>query len=134
MNSSIDHNPEALAAMQAADPNQSIVVLNLLRFREVALEGFGVDGLSGMDAFRRYGEANASDNVTYGAEPIWMGPAHNTIVGTEKWDLAILVRYPTRQHFIDKLHDPVYLESSNIRAAALEDSRAIELTQMLPMQ
>ena len=128
----ISHNPEALAAMQDADPDQSIVILNLLRFRDVALEGFGVDGLSGRDAFRRYGEANAADNVTYGAQPIWMGPAHNTIIGDEKWDLAILVRYPTRQHFIDKLHDPVYLESSNIRAAALDDSRAIELTQMLP--
>jgi uncharacterized protein (DUF1330 family) len=118
--------------MQSADPNQSIVVLNLLRFRTVALDGFGVDGLSGNEAFRRYGEANAQDGVTYGAEPIWVGPAHNTIVGDEKWDLAILVRYPTRQHFIDKLHDPVYLGSAQIRAAALEDSRAIELTQFLP--
>ncbi len=132
MSSFIDHNPEAIVAMQSADPNQSIVVLNLLRFRTVALDGFGVDGLSGSDAFRRYGEANAQDGVTYGAEPIWVGPAHNTIVGEEKWDLAILVRYPTRQHFIDKLHDPVYLGSAQIRAAALEDSRAIELTQFLP--
>ena len=132
MSSFIDHNLEAIVAMQSADPNQSIVVLNLLRFRTVALDGFGVDGLSGSDAFRRYGEANAQDGVTYGAEPIWVGPAHNTIVGDEKWDLAILVRYPTRQHFIDKLHDPVYLGSAQIRAAALEDSRAIELTQFLP--
>ena len=132
MSSFIDHNPEAIVAMQSADPNQSIVVLNLLRFRTVALDGFGVDGLSGSDAFRRYGEANAQDDVTYGAEPIWAGPAHNTIVGDEKWDLAILVRYPTRQHFIDKLQDPVYLNSTQIRAAALEDSRAIELTQFLP--
>jgi uncharacterized protein (DUF1330 family) len=132
MSSFIDHNPEAIVAMQSADPNQSIVVLNLLRFRTVALDGFGVDGLSGNEAFRRYGEANAQDGVTYGAEPIWVGPAHNTIVGDEKWDLAILVRYPTRQHFIDKLHDPVYLGSAQIRAAALEDSRAIELTQFLP--
>ena len=130
----INHNTEALEAMQAADPDQSIVVLNLLRFRDVALDGAGVDGLSGRDAFRRYGEVNASDNVTYGAQPIWMGPAHSTIIGDEKWDLAILVRYPTRQHFIDKLHDPVYLDSAKIRAAALEDSRAIELTQMLPPQ
>ena len=130
----INHNTEALEAMQAADPDQSIVVLNLLRFRDVALDGAGVDGLSGRAAFRRYGEVNASDNVTYGAQPIWMGPAHSTIIGDEKWDLAILVRYPTRQHFIDKLHDPVYLDSAKIRAAALEDSRAIELTQMLPPQ
>lgn len=131
---SIDLNDDAIVAMQSADPTEPIVVLNLLRFREKALDGFGVDGMSGMQAFRRYGELNAEADVTYGSQPIWVGPAHNTIVGDEKWDLAILVRYPSRQHFIDKVRDPVYLESTSVRAAALEDSRAIELTQMIPPQ
>ena len=130
----IDSNPEALLAMESADPHQPVVILNMLRFRETALDGFGVDGMSGRDAFMRYGQMNAEDNVTYGAEPIWVGPAHNTIIGDEKWDLVLLVRYPSRQHFIDKLHDPVYLASAQVRAAALEDSRAIELTQILPAQ
>ena len=130
----IDSNPEALVAMGNADPIQPIVILNMLRFRENALEGFGVDGMSGRDAFMRYGQMNAEDDVTYGAEPIWVGPAHNTIIGDEKWDLVLLVRYPSRQHFIDKLNDAVYLESAQVRAAALEDSRAIELTQFLPAQ
>lgn len=131
---SIDLNDDAIVAMQSADPTEPIVVLNLLRFREKALDGFGVDGMSGMQAFRRYGELNAEADVTYGSQPIWVGPAHNTIVGDENWDLAILVRYPSRQHFIDKVRDPVYLESTSVRAAALEDSRAIELTQMIPPQ
>lgn len=130
----IDSNPEAILAMGNADPNQPIVILNMLRFRETAREGFGVDGMSGRDAFMRYGQMNNEDDVTYGAEPIWVGPAHNTIIGDEKWDLVLLVRYPSRQHFIDKLHDPVYLASAEVRAAALEDSRAIELTQLLPVQ
>jgi len=130
----IDSNPDAITAMETADPSQPIVVLNMLRFRETALDGFGVDGMSGRDAFMRYGQMNAEDNVTYGAEPIWAGPAHNTIIGDEKWDLVLLVKYPSRQHFIDKLHDPVYLASAQVRAAALEDSRAVELTQFLPAQ
>ncbi|MEI8286576.1 MAG: DUF1330 domain-containing protein [Actinomycetes bacterium] len=131
---SIDSNPDAIIAMEKADPNQPIIILNMLRFRETALEGFGVDGMSGRDAFFRYGQMNAEDNVTYGAEPIWAGPAHNTIIGDEKWDLVLLVKYPSRQHFIDKLNDPVYLASAQVRAAALEDSRAVELTQLLPAQ
>ncbi len=130
----IDSNPEALVAMGNADPTQPIVILNMLRFRETALEGFGVDGMSGRDAFMRYGQMNAEDDVTYGAEPIWVGPAHNTIIGDEKWDLVLLVRYPSRQHFIDKLNDATYLASAQVRAAALEASRAIELTQFLPAQ
>ncbi|MEI7755644.1 MAG: DUF1330 domain-containing protein [Actinomycetota bacterium] len=128
----IDANEEALEAMRQADPSQPIVMLNLLRFREQALDGFGVDGLTGLQAFQRYGQMNEADDVRYGSEPVWLGPAHRTIIGDEQWDLAILVRYPTRQHFIDKLDDPTYREISLVRAAALIDSRLIELTQLLP--
>ena len=128
----IEANDAAIDAMRALDPNESLVMLNLLKFRDMALEGFGVDGMTGGQAFRRYGELNDEEDVKFGSEPIWMGLAKNTVIGDEDWDLAILVRYPTRQHFIDKLHDPVYLGSAQIRAAALEDSRAIELTQFLP--
>ena len=130
----IDANEEVLEAMRHADPSQPIVMLNLLRFRDQALEGFGVDGLTGLQAFQRYGQLNEGEGVRFDSEPIWLGPAHRTIIGDEQWDLAILVRYPTRQHFIDKLDDPTYREISLVRAAALIDSRLIELTQLLPAQ
>ena len=130
----IDPNEEALEAMRHEDPSQPIVMLNLLRFRDQALEGFGVDGLTGLQAFQRYGQLNEGEGVRFDSEPIWLGPAHRTIIGDEQWDLAILVRYPTRQHFIDKLDDPTYREISLVRAAALIDSRLIELTQLLPAQ
>ena len=128
----IDANEEALEAMRQADPSQPIVMLNLLPFRDQALEGFGVDGLTGLQAFQRYGQLNEGEGVRFDSEPIWLGPAHRTIIGDEQWDVAILVRYPTRQHFIDKLDDPTYREISLVRAAALIDSRLIELTQLLP--
>jgi len=128
----IDPNEAALEAMRQADPSQPIVMLNLLRFRVQALDGFGVDGLTGRQAFQRYGQLNEADNVRFGSEPIWLGPAHRTIIGDEQWDVAILVHYPTRKHFIDKLDDPDYRAISLVRAAALIDSRLIELTQLLP--
>ena len=128
----IDANEEALEAMRQADPSQPIVMLNLLRFRDQALEGFGVDGLTGLQAFQRYGQLNEGEGVRFDSEPIWLGLANRTIIGDEQWDVAILVRYPTRQHFIDKLDDPTYREISLVRAAALIDSRLIELTQLLP--
>ena len=128
----IEANEAAIDAMRALNPNESIIMLNLLKFRDKALEGFGVDGMSGGEAFRRYGELNDEEDVKFGSDPIWVGLAKNTVIGGEDWDLAILVRYPTRQHFIDKLDNAKYREIAKVRHAAILDSRAIELSQIIP--
>lgn len=125
-------NTGQLAKMAEGDPNESVVMLNLLNYRDVALEGFGVDGLSGRDAYGAYGKAFAELNPRFGGEPIWMGRALNTIIGDEDWDVVILVRYPTRQHFLDMMDDPDYQVISPIRAAAIKDSRLVEMSQILP--
>jgi uncharacterized protein (DUF1330 family) len=118
--------------MAAGDPDEPVVMLNLLRYRELAEAGHGVDGLSGREAYGVYGEHFAKLNPRFGGEPIWMGRAINSIIGTEDWDLVILVRYPTRRQFVDMLTDPDYLAIAPYRAAALADSRLIELSQLLP--
>jgi len=128
----IEANDAAIDAMRALDPTESIVMLNLLKFRDKALDGFGVDGLTGGQAFRRYGELNDAEDVKFGSEPIWMGVPKNTIIGDEDWDLAILVSYPTRQHFINKLDNAKYREIAKVRHAALQDSRLIEMSQLFP--
>ena len=128
----IEANDAAIDAMRALDPTESIVMLNLLKFRDIALDGFGVDGMTGGQAFRRYGELNDEEDVKFGSEPIWMGLAKNTVIGDEDWDLAILVRYPTRRHFIDKLDNAKYREIAKVRHAALLDSRLVELSQLIP--
>jgi uncharacterized protein (DUF1330 family) len=126
----LEANDASLDAMRLLDPDESVVMLNLLKFRDFALDGFGVDGMTGSQAFRRYGELNDEEDVKFGSEPIWMGLAKNTVIGEEDWDLAILVRYPTRQHFIDKLDNAKYREISKVREAALLDSRLVELSQL----
>ncbi len=122
----------ALSAMAAKDPDEPVVMLNLLRYREVAADGVGVDGLTGEQAYRRYGQAFAALGPRFGGEPVWMGRAGSTVIGAESWDVAILVRYPRRQDFVAMMGDPDYLAISPIRAAALADSRLVELTQLLP--
>jgi hypothetical protein len=102
----IEVDDHAREQMRQADPDQPVVMLNLLKFRERALTGVGVDGRSGQEAFRRYGELNNAADV----------------------------RYPSRRHFIDKVSDPEYQEISRVRAAALADSRLIELTQLIRAQ
>lgn len=118
--------------MAEGDLDQPVIMLNLLKYREVAEPGFGVDNISGRDAYEVYGRAFAELNPRFGGEPIWMGKANNTIIGDEDWDIAILVRYPTRRQFIAMFNDPDYHKISPIRAAALADSRIIETTQLLP--
>jgi uncharacterized protein (DUF1330 family) len=109
-------------------------MLNLLRYRELAAEGFGVDGLSGRDAYGEYGRLFAGLHPRFGGEPIWMGKTHTTVIGleNEQWDICILVRYPSRQHFLDMVHDSEYQKISPIREAALAESRLIEMSQLLP--
>ena len=125
-------NEVALATMVDGDPDEPVVMLNLLNYRDLAEPGFGVDGLSGREAYGVYGRKFAELNPRFGGEPIWMGRALNTIIGDEDWDVVILVRYPTRRQFLEMINDPDYQAISPIRAAALADSRLVEMSQLLP--
>lgn len=122
----------ALSAMAAKDADEPVVMLNLLRYRGQAEAGAGVDGLTGEQAYRHYGESFAALGPRFGGEVVWMGRAGATIIGAEGWDVAILVRYPHRRDFVAMMGDPDYLAIAPIRAASLADSRLIELTQLLP--
>lgn len=125
----------AMATMAEGDPEQPVVMLNFLRYRDKALDGHGVDGLTGRQAYEIYGRAfHDQFHAKYGGTPIWMGRGHNMIIGPqdEDWDIVILVRYPTRRQFLGMFNDPEYKAIAPIRAAALADSRIMEMTQLLP--
>ena len=127
-----EKDPAAFAEMAGRDPNEPVVMLNLLKYRDMAAEGAGVDGMTGEEAYRTYGRAFAELNPRFGGEPVWMGRAQASVIGDEDWDLIILVRYPTRQQFIDMINDPDYQAIAPIRSAALADSRLVESQQLLP--
>lgn len=117
--------------MRAKPGDEPVVMLNLLRYRDAALSGAGVDGLSGQDAYRQYGQAFTKLGPRFGGEPIWMGAGGESIVGDDQWDVVILVRYPTRAKFVEMLTDPGYLAIAPMRAAALEDSRLLEMRELM---
>ena len=125
---------DALEEMAARDADVPVVMLNLLRFREDAEPGHGVDGLTGEEAYREYGRRFSALQPRFGGEPVWMGKAEAVLIGAENeaWDLAILVRYPTRGRFLSMISDPDYQAISPLRTAALSDSRLVEMTQLLP--
>ncbi|PPR15398.1 MAG: hypothetical protein CFH33_01479 [Alphaproteobacteria bacterium MarineAlpha9_Bin3] len=131
MKVSIDVEEGALELMSKGKLDEPVIMLNLLKYLEKAKLGFGVDGLTGKEAYKVYGKEFAKFQPLYGGEPIWMGRSHNSIIGTDDWDIVILVRYPKRKNFIGMFQDPKYKAIAPIRAAALKDSRIIEMTQLL---
>ena len=131
---SVHADQQVLDAMQAGDPDEPVVMLNLLKYRDQAEAGHGVDGLTGRQAYEKYGRAFAELQPRFGGEPIWMGRGEHTVIGDVEWDIIILVRYPTRRQFIAMFNDPDYAAIAPMRAAALSDSRLIESRQLIPKQ
>lgn len=125
-------NDDAVSAMQADDPVAPVWILNLLRYRALAQSGFGVDGLTGKEAYKVYGRKFAQLHPRFGGQPVWMGAADRSLIGGEQWDVVLLVHYPTRRQFLQMLADPDYLAIAPIREAALADNRLIETRQLLP--
>jgi uncharacterized protein (DUF1330 family) len=102
---------------RAADP-EPVHMLNLLRF---------ADGASGVELYARYAEAIAPHLRRVGGEIIWSGTCDRALIGPDEpeWDMAAVVRYPSRSAFLDMVRDPAYQESTKLRTAALADSRLI---------
>jgi uncharacterized protein (DUF1330 family) len=116
---------EALAADQSDDP---IVMLNLLRFKA---EADGVDaGVSGEDAYRRYGEATEPFLERVGGRVLSLVATAQSVIGPAEpeWDAVLLVEYPSRKAFLQMATDPEYLKIHAHREAALEDSRLVVCT------
>ena len=122
----------ALSNMAAGNPDEPVYMLNMLKYREEAAPGAGVDGMTGEAAYRVYGEKFQALHDRFGGEPVWMGRAANTVIGSEDWDIVILVHYPTRRQFVAMFESEDYQAIAPIRAAALADSRLIETSQLLP--
>jgi uncharacterized protein (DUF1330 family) len=109
----------------AADPDEPVIMLNLLRFKDRA-DGID-DGLSGREAYERYGEATAPFLAQVGGRLLLAADAKQMVIGPEalEWDMALMVEYPSRQKFLEMATDPGYLQVHEHRAAALADSRLI---------
>ena len=121
----------ALLAWGEANPDSPIVMLNLLRFAEQAHPGYGCDGMTGREAYRAYGAALMSMDPPFPGTPIWLGTAGVDVIAPEgeHWDEVILVRYDSVSAFIEATSRPDYLEITEKRTAALDDSRLILSTE-----
>jgi len=69
-----------------------------------------------------------------GGSLVWQGAPKAVLLGPsqERWDLALLVRYPSKEAFLAMVSDPAYQAVTVHRTAALEDSRLIATLPATP--
>lgn len=128
----IDPTADRIRALRDKGPDGPVVMLNLLKFRKTAdyPPGHPGAGCSGEEAYRRYerlfigtvGEVSR-------ARPIYNGPVMQALVGSATetdWDRMLIVEYPSRQHFLGMMADPVYRDGLVHRYAALERTVLIQ--------
>lgn len=97
-----------------------VVMMNLVRLRERALNGEG----SGWDAYQRYSTAVVKLLKPRGATILWAGDVEGVALGVadaNRWDYAVLVRYPSRAVFLEMLGSADYAAANIERENALKD-------------
>ncbi len=123
----IDPTADQVRALRDTGRDGPVVMLNLLKFREVAEypADSGEPACSGRDAYARYQHAFT---VTVGAisqaEVLYEGAVDQVFIGMAgtpetDWDMALIVRYPTRGHFLAMMADATYRQALVHRYAGL---------------
>lgn len=85
-------------------------MLNLLRFRP-----------GGAEQYAQYATAATPFLQRAGAEVVYRGDVHVTVIGNDEWHQTILVRYPSKRSFLEMLGEPEYPVA--LRGEAILDSR-----------
>lgn len=131
----VEPTSEALRAFMAAGRQGPVVMLNLLRFRETADYSGSPElappaAMSGADAYKRYMVHTTPFLAKIGGEAVFLGDGGGALIGPsdERWDMVLLMRYPSTEAFFKFAMDPEYQKGVGHRTAALADSRLVPMT------
>lgn len=105
----LDIPEEAIERFLAEDDGEPVVLVNLVRLRA-----------GGEDAYRRYGEVVGPLLARVGAEVVYSGLWRGALIGPDRWDFAVVARYPRRSALADLVHDPEFEAAAPLRHEALE--------------
>jgi len=135
----LDPTHEAGAALLARGIEGPVVMLNLLRFREVAdYEAFPrlapAAQISGREAYDLYIEHTLPFLRESGGELSFLGEGGPYLVGPpgRGWDLAMLIRQDSIAAFMSFASNHEYLAGIGHRIAAASDSRILPLVEIEP--
>lgn len=111
-----------------------VVMLNLLRFRDVADYSATpalapASPISGAAAYERYIEHTLPHLQASGGDVEFMGEGGSFLIGPsdERWDMVLLVRHTSVQTFIAFASNEAYLDGMGHRLAAISDSRLLPI-------
>jgi hypothetical protein len=122
----IDPTGDRVRDLRDHGPDGPVVMLNLLKFKAQAAypEGHPDSGISGQEAYARYEKLFIETvGAISQAQPLYDGPVMRTLVGSEAdgdWDRMLIVRYPSRLHFLAMMANDTYRDGLVHRYAALE--------------
>lgn len=132
----LEPTQEAGRAFLARRIQGRVVMLNLLRFREVADYSATpalapATPITGAHAYQRYMDHTRPYLEQSGGALIFLGSGGAYVIGPpdERWDLALLVRHSSVEAFLSFASNEDYLAGMGHRLAALEDSRLLPLME-----
>lgn len=137
MESYIDPTQESGEAVFSKDSGGEVVMLNLLRFKEIAdysayPELAPEEPISGQEAYQIYMAHTSPILAEKGGSLQFMGMGGHYLIGPieEKWDMLLLVRHKSLTVFREFADHPEYLAIKGHRTAALEDSRLLPIVEV----
>lgn len=121
-----------IKAVAERDGSSPLVMLNLLRFRDEALDP--AEGLTGAEAYGKYSIQVGPILERVGGRVITAISCEEGIIGPAEpeWDMVVVVEYPSPSAFLSMIGSDDYLEAHRFRAAALADSRLVASTAAMP--
>ncbi len=126
--------PESANQLFLRNIEGEVVMLNLLRFRQLADYSGSPElapdkPLSGRAAYQKYMDHAKPFLENHGGSLMYMGEGGDFLIGPaeERWDLVLLVRQPSLADFKAFTSNQAYLAGLGHRTAALSDSRLLPL-------
>jgi uncharacterized protein (DUF1330 family) len=127
---SIQPSSEQMSKFAAADPEQPLVMINLLKYRDVAAyaEDSGFAPCSGKDAYLRYGAVAIQKVMELGGKLLLGVRMEQVFIGNDddEWDDVMIVYYPSRRAFLTMLQMPDYQAAHIHRDAGLLRTRLLQ--------
>jgi uncharacterized protein (DUF1330 family) len=123
---------EQFGAFAQGRSDGEVVMINLLHFARD--EAGGAD--SGKGAYGDYSDTALEMVAARGGRVVWMGRPEQVLIGddgSDGWDLAVLVAYPSRAAFIDMVTSPRYKEAHTHRERGL-DRTVLLACEPLPIE
>jgi len=110
----VDPTQETVQQFIGEDDGAPIVMLNLLRY----------DGDEGRAKYMEYAGHTVAHLERVGGEVLYFGDAATPLVPNdgEQWDAVILVKYPSRNKFLEMVMHPEYQKITHLRTEALADA------------